>query len=515
MTTPNSLKSLLICIGMSGLILLGAERIWWAQSSRQHRSSQAARSISSPTPVVASITASKIDSKTKRRLDNLITLSHSASPEIQADLLLAVASSNLVPDKKRRIELLNEAFQAALRVEEPVRKKSWGALVDTRAGFKQRAFDLQLDRLSIQSRAISAVAPLDPALAREMFQSVVPAKSQPLDCKDSLVPDFTAYYVMVVAIAESCFTPDEIKAQGHIQFLTDQIEAVKTVPQASAVLKAVAGARLSDEELSRVVLSLAKAFGQASNDPRSFAFALQRDGLISAAAKFLSMLKKRGIPADSLSTKLRDLLAQNLAGEVCADAGWLKQQDTSLPSGIDSINMHFKSPITSEDLRQLRFGGKSVDVEYWTTAKARSLLHAAKALRFAPDGHRLSLDERKTEEWHQKLLAFLDQLDSWDVANESSEDDYFQQRCNMYYVLVDLCPDDPQRDAVLRAYGAYLKDSNRRYKGRIDWISPVKDYLRVVQTKQKMIEASLEPWLSSSDNMLRVYAELSLLLKTK
>jgi hypothetical protein len=48
----------------------------------------------------------------------------------------------------------------------------------------------------------------------------------------------------------------------------------------------------------------------------------------------------------------------------------------------------------------------------------------------------------------------------------------------------------------------------------IEWISPVKDYLRIVQTKQlKMIQSSLDPWLSSSDNMLRVYAELSVLLK--
>src|SRR6185503_2629174 len=189
---------------------------------------------------------------------------------------------------KQRVELLNQAFQAASRVAEPVRKKSWATLVDSRSGYGERAFDLELDRLSIQSRAISAVIPLDPVLAREMFQSVVLPKVQPLDCKDSLVPDFTAYYLMVVAIAERCFTPDDIKAQAHVQFLNDQIEAVRSVSQVSAVLKAVAGARLSDDEFSRVVLSLAKAFGQVSGDPRSFAFAVQRDGFISIAERFLT-----------------------------------------------------------------------------------------------------------------------------------------------------------------------------------------------------------------------------------
>lgn len=513
MTKTIRRKLLLICIG-TGVLILGGGRFWWAQSFREYRPSKEATATSSPTPLVAPKANPKADSKTKRRLDNLIVISHSASAEVRADLLLTIASSNLVLDKKRRIELLNEAFQAALRVEEPVRKRSWATLVDTRAGYGQRAFDLQLDRLSIQSRAISAAIPLDPRLAREMFQSIAIAKVEPLDCKDSLVPDFTAYYVMVVAIAENCFTADEIRAQAHIQFLNDQIEAVSSVSQATAVLKAVAGAKLSDQDFSRVVFSLAKAFGQASEDPRSFAFAVQRDGLISTSGEFLSMLKKRGIPADNLSTRVRDLLSRNLTGEVCADAGWLKAQPAVLPPEIESINMHFKSPITVDELRRSRFGGKSVDVEYWTTAKGKSLLQAAKDLRFAVDGHRLSLEERRTEEWHRKLLAFLDRLDSWDSSSESSEDDYFQQRCNMYRVLVDLCPDDPQRDAVLRAYGTYLKDSNRRYKGTIEWISPVKDYLKIAQTKQEiMIQSSLDPWLSSGDNMLRIYAELSLLLK--
>lgn len=507
MAHSESRKLLLILIA-TGAVILGASRVWWAQSSGKDRSAGDVSSSSSPTPRVA-----KTSSKTNARVENLIILSRSASPEVQADLLLAIASSRVISDKKRRIELLIEAFQLASRVAEPVRRKAWGTLVDTHAGFEQRAFDLELDRLSIESRAISALIPLDRSRAREMFQSVVLPKIEPLECKDSLVPDFAAYYATVVAIAQNCFTDEEMKAQAQVQFLSEQIEAIKTLSQASAALKAVAGANLSDEELSRVVLSLAKAFGQASADPRSFAFAVQRDRLISEAERFISAVKKRDIPVDALSSKVRDLLVQNMTGEVCADSGWLKQK-AALPPDIVVINAHFKSPITSDDLGRLRLGGKSTDVEFWTTAKARSLLQAAKGLRFAADGHRLSVEERNTEEWHEKLIAFLEQLDHWDSASEESEDDYFQQRCNLYHVLIDLCPDDLQRDAILRTFGVYLKDSNRRYKGRIEWISPVKDYLKTVHARQpNMVQSALDPWLSSSDNALRVYAELSLLLR--
>jgi hypothetical protein len=502
-------RKLLFLFAATVAIVLGAGRIWWAQTPPANQSQSNKRATNSelrnkPSP--------QPTSDVSQRLESLISLSRSAAPEVEADLLFTTLSANLVSDKRRQLELLDEAFQTAFRVKEPIRKRSWSPLVDTRSGYKQRAFDLRLDRLSIQSQAILKTIPLDPLRARVMFQGIVLPKLEPLDCKDSLVADFGAYYEMVVLLAEHSFTPDEIKAQSHIQLITDQLEAIKSVSQATAALKALVGVKLSDEELSRVVVSLAKAFAQASADPRAFAFAVQRDGFITVGENFIASLKRRGIPTDEFSVRIHDFLIKNMSGEVCADASWIKERRVIMPRELETINAHFKSPITTDDLSPTRVGDKSADAEYWMTPKAKGLLQMAKELRFAPDGRRLSPDERTSEDWHRKLLAFLDQLDGWDATTELSEDDYFQQRCNMYRVLVDLCPDDLQRDAVLRAYGNYLKETNVTYKGRIEWISPVKDYLRILQTKnQKMVKSSLEPWLSSSDNTLRIYAELAML----
>ena len=83
-------------------------------------------------------------------------------------------------------------------------------------------------------------------------------------------------------------------------------------------------------------------------------------------------------------------------------------------------------------------------------------------------------------------------------------------------MLVDLCPDDPQRDVVLRGYGNYLKEKSGEYKGRIEWILPVKEYLRVLKSKSdKIRRASLDPWLTSSDLNLRIYGELAMLTSFK
>lgn len=505
----SNARKVLFLFAATVLTVLGAGRIWWAQTPSANQSESNQRAINSslgrkPSP--------QPTSDVRQRLDTLIALSSSAAPEVEADLIFTTLSAGLVSDKHRQLELLEEAFQTASRVKEPIRKRSWSPLVDTRSGYKQRAFDLRLDRLSIQSQAILKTIPLDSVRARVMFQSVVLPKSEPLDCKDSLVADLSAYYQMVVSLAEHSFTPDEIKAQSHIQLISDQLEAINSVPQATAALKALAGATLSDEELSRVIVSLAKAFARASADPRAFAFAVQRDGFISAAESFIAVLKGRGIPHEEFSVRIRDFLIKNMSGEVCGDAAWIKQRRVIMPRELETINAHFKSPITTDELSPARIGEKSSDTEYWATPRARNLLQLAKELRFAPDGRRLAPEERTTEEWHRKLLTFIDQLEGWDATSELSEDDYFQQRCDMYRVLVDLCPDDLQRDAVLRAYGSYLKETNNTYKGRIDWILQVKDYLKILRTKSgEMVKSSLDPWLSSSDNTLRIYAELAIL----
>jgi hypothetical protein len=79
-------------------------------------------------------------------------------------------------------------------------------------------------------------------------------------------------------------------------------------------------------------------------------------------------------------------------------------------------------------------------------------------------------------------------------------------------VIVDLSPDDAQRDVVLRAYANYLREQNGEYRGRIEWIFPVKNYLQRIRSMSEAEKRkSLDAWLASSDAALRAYAELTLM----
>jgi hypothetical protein len=450
------------------------------------------------------------------RIDNLIILTQGAPAEVTGDLLLTLVSSNLIVNKERKIELIEQAFRTAAEMREHVRRKSWSRQVDTRSGLMQRAFDFELDKLSTQSKAVIKMIPLDRLRARTMFESISLPLIRPLTCEDSLGYDLDAYYVAMLTVAEECFDDEERKAEAHIRFTSDRLESIRSISQVTPAIRMLNNAKLSPDELSLLVSVLSKALGRVATDGRAFAFAMERDPLVSTAHRLVLKLKQQGVPTNDLVGAFRSFLIKNMSGEVCADVGWIKGGQISLPADVVRINNDFASPIAVDDVHPASFGPKAADIEYWTTPKAAELLWIAKQLRFGGGETALSVEQRQTEEWHRKLVDFLELIENWGPESESSSNDYFQQKCITYMVLVDLCPDDPQRDVVLRAYGNYLKETSREYKGRIEWILPVKDYLRVLKSKSdKIRRSSLDPWLTSSDGNLRIYGELAMLPSSK
>jgi len=453
-----------------------------------------------------------------QRLETLIVLAVSAPPEISSDVLMSLASSNLIPDKRRKIELIDEAFTAAAKSRELVNRRSFSRTVDTRAGYKQGAFELGLDRLSMQSAAVVKMLPLDRQRARSMFDEITLPTLPPVTCDDALVYDFDSYYQAVLAVLAQGFTADEKAAALDVQFLLDQLAKVKTLPQTMSALKIVSKANLSGASLARVSTVLIGTIDHLSSDPRSFAFALDRELFVRNLHGVLLKLRTEGLPSKDMANSIRGFLTRSFSGDICADSGWIDKGQLKFPFELEDLNKDLSTAITLDDLRPGTLGPKATDFNYWTTPKARDLLTRAQGLRWAPgEGqHEFTEKERQTEEWQQMFHGFLALLNDWDAATEQSEDDYFQQKCSMYDVVVELGPDDVERDLVLRAYGNYLKEGSQKYKGSITWISWVKDYLRRLRTKSdKVRQSSLDPWISSSDPNLRIYGELALLTLAK
>src|SRR5579864_4554568 len=141
---------------------------------------------------------------------SIVELAHAAPPEFAADALLRVVESGKIPDRNTRRDLLEQAFRLASSARFPVRMRGVpGSMLDTRSGNLSKAYDLQLDALSLESRAVRDMLPLDAAKARELFENIVRPSLATLTCDDALVYDVGEFYQTLAAVANATFTQKE------------------------------------------------------------------------------------------------------------------------------------------------------------------------------------------------------------------------------------------------------------------------------------------------------------------
>jgi hypothetical protein len=419
--------------------------------------------ISAQTPPANSKrTSNKAETKSSENLkiENLVLLGQAAPPEVAADILLTIVATQAAITRVRKQELIEDAFRFAGNAREPVKRKSWAMMVDTRAGLKNAAFELDLDKLSLQTRAVMQMMAFDKARARAMFADISLPKLPELTCEDSLSYDVESYYRTAVAVSENCFDENERKAEAHIQFLSERLGSIKTIPHAVAAAKALVDAKLSADELTLLLNTFADGLSHVLANARSFAFVIDRERFGFSLARLVQKAKQENVPAVDLNLAIRSFLVKQLSGEVCIDASWVNGREVKLPTVLNNLNAEFAQPIGADDIHPLSFGAAAKDRQFWTMTREKQLLMLAKDLRFGGTQKGLTLEQRQTDEWRKKLNDYLDLIADWQPESEVSAEDYFQEKCILYSVLVELCPDDAQRDVVLRAYAAYLRDQN-------------------------------------------------------
>ncbi len=159
-------------------------------------------------------------------------LANAAPPEFAADALLRMVESGKLQDKNARRELVEHAFQLAASAKFPVRMDGLpGTTTDTASGSLSRAHALKLDGLSLQSRAVRDMLPIDPDKARELFGQMVKPALAPLTCDDALVYDPSDYYQALSAVVNGTFTPKEKAKEEHFNLLMDNLGQVTSPSQ--------------------------------------------------------------------------------------------------------------------------------------------------------------------------------------------------------------------------------------------------------------------------------------------
>jgi len=363
----------------------------------------------------------------------LVELSRAAPADFGADATLRLVESGRIPDVAARRELLEEAFRSAVSAKAPIRKRFVpGSTYDTSAGPLAQAHNLKLDTLSLQSRAVSDMMRVDPAAARKLLQEIAPPAFDPLSCDDPFFYEVGDFYQALGAVLNGAFTAQERAKEEHVNFLIGYIGQVVNPAQLYPLARVIQGASVDNAQREILWARFNAMLPNLAADDRS----------MSA----LTVETPQGM--DFIVTAMKQ------------HSGGCKNDVAQQPPGT----------VQAANGAQPKGGDTTPKLDrWWQSNEAKRMLDDGRKLRYSDDGRVLSAADRSTQEWQQRLSDYLSALDSWSSSSETSEADYYNEKCSVYIALVELIPQGQQRDKMLQAFIDFISASPLQQQQPVEW----------------------------------------------
>src|SRR5579872_275370 len=248
-------------------------------------------------------------------IDSLVDMARAVPGEFAADAMIRIAAIDSL-EKARRVRLLEEAFQRAAESQEPYRRRAGITKVVGSSGFLNRAFDQDLDALTLRLRVVEALLPLDKDKARDLFQQIPPIQLSKLTCAQFLVYDVARFYQVLGRVAREGFTPKQVEKREPFRLLLQHAGAVASPAQVIPAAQMIAKSGLPDADFQAVAAAYAGALGRIGGDDRSFTYAHSTGPAILA---LVDELKARKISPLPLLEGYRLYLVSNLSAPRCGD----------------------------------------------------------------------------------------------------------------------------------------------------------------------------------------------------
>jgi hypothetical protein len=448
-------------------------------------------------------------------LTEIVELAQGAPAEFSARALLRVANSPRLHDKAWKREILEKAFQNASAARNPIRKQimegpsSAGSLT----AMTSQAAALGLDRLTLQTKAVAAMLPLDPKRAREFFLSIPQPRPSRLHCEDALLDDPSSYYATAAAIAAQAFSIDERKHDEPILFLNQRIQNITSPVEIAPAAALISSSKATPAQLKLLVSSLAAALQRMEGDDRSFAGSLP--AVVRAVPDLVDLARASNAGAAILTEAYRQFLIRNLTGPRCAESAEKWQQD-AVASAVSSFNSRLSSEASAalkeEDLKASKVEVKANLDRVFPSGDEQRLREQWKTLMFGQGQTGLRDEEKNTEEWREQFSALLREIEGMKPATGESEALFFFRKGGALSAALSAAPAGAIRDAVIQQYVAFLRSSNFQQESLTEWFGAVQSLADSMNgdAHTKLLTA-LE---NSGHNVLFLYARIEKLLPT-
>jgi hypothetical protein len=382
---------------------------------------------------------------------SLVDLAQATPPEFAADAMLRVAESGKIKDRDAVRDLVEQAFRTAAAATFRMRMRGLpGTTTDTRSGVLNQAYDLKLDALSLQTRAVRDMLAIDKAKARDLFRDISPPVFAPLTCDDAMVYDVADFYRTIGMIANTAFSEKERAKEEHINFVLDYLGQAVSPVQLAPLARLIKNENATPAQTELLWTKFKGLLESVQGDARSNSTAL-------------AAISAEGGPGLQLSFEKYEQTAQ-----IC-------KNDPGVTPKLE---------------------------RFWQTPKAKQLLADGLKLRSAPEGRMSTEAERSTPEWQQQFTVYLSELADWTSGQEQSDADYYHQKCLVFEALLELIPAGPQRDKVVLDFVNFIGNSNLQRQSPVEWFIQANSVLERVRHSNDDTFSKLSDAYQHSGNSL-------------
>jgi hypothetical protein len=432
--------------------------------------------------------------------------------EFRADTLLRIARSPLTTQAAHKEKLIEEAYWSGSHAYLPYMQRADGRS-DSIATNAVRAN--RLEALTLQSRAVQAMLPLNSKEALHLFEQITPIDLPKLTCSTVTTPDVIDYYQTAVLVFENSFTTQQ-RTQGEdvtlLRALISSVEAPAEVPPALEMIFAV---KITPAQRHDLLSALGAQLNEIFRSDREYGAAEML--LVSA----MSSVRLQIADADLLLPSLRSYIVRHASGHRCTDnmpiAGKLTksaEQFNSLVDQLDPSQARYKK-VSAEEAKATGDDGTFHRSLIGNSPESQAV---EDAMRWLVHGERVrngqaipwTLEERSSQDWlshYDDAAKLVHNLSEGDLESKEA---FFCVKSDALNLLATLVPPGPTRERAMDQYLEFLESYYASIQNPNLWFTSFRHMLYTARFSE---DPKAKAWIlsalaNSSNPIIALYARL-------
>lgn len=330
--------------------------------------------------------------------------------EIRADALIRLSTVHALDGDPLRLSLLREVFTDADRATWTfpiIADRPGRPLDDTSGSYVSARSDQQLDKLSLQSRAVAVLCKFDPKAAADLFARIELPQMPVPACSDAFSPDLSAYFMAAANIAAS-----HPPLPPSLNAVTDT--APNTFGTIAPLLTYWRSTTNDCAQLRKQMHIIRQRLLLLHTTDREFSAALSHGLLARAAQEMQSLCGQCNIGEREVIAAFSAAVARQLKEPRCSDVIRSYQHQRAEAELVGSLPelkaRYYEYVLATASASYIIPVSIASDIE---TEPASSVLHAVQQLRFRVGSRQYTESERRTVEWHEQAERVLATIKRW------------------------------------------------------------------------------------------------------